>query len=70
MMRMLLYLTTLISLVIASSDYFDILDKEFEQTLKGKTRTYYISAEEEIWDYASQSSSADNVAGINKREIL
>ncbi|KAG2211915.1 hypothetical protein INT47_004602 [Mucor saturninus] len=60
-MRILLYIATFISLVFASSDYFDILDKEFEQTVKGKTRTFYITAEEEIWDYASQSASAANV---------
>lgn len=61
-MRILL-LIAFISLVYASSDYFDLLDNEFEQTEKGTVRKYYIAAEEGIWDYASQTGSVVNVPG-------
>lgn len=63
MMRILLILIFVISFVNASSDYFDILDSEFEQKQTGKVQKYYISAEEGIWDYASQSGLKANVPG-------
>lgn len=55
-----------IALVYASPDYFDILDDEFEQELNGKERTFYIAAEESIWDYSSQSKNP-NVTGTKKK---
>lgn len=57
-----------IALVYASPDYFDILDNEFEQELNGEERTFYIAAEESIWDYSSQSKNP-NVTGDKKKKI-
>ena len=53
----------LVSIVCA--DYFDILRQEFEQTPTGKVRRFFITAEEEIWDYASESQ---NPVSGNKRD--
>ncbi|GAA5805122.1 Cupredoxin [Helicostylum pulchrum] len=53
-----------IALVYASPDYFDILDNEFEQELNGEERTFYIAAEESIWDYSSQSKNP-NVTDVS-----
>ncbi|KAG1287468.1 hypothetical protein G6F65_001503 [Rhizopus arrhizus] len=38
-------------------DYFDILKKELYNDSVEKVRNFYITAEEVIWDYASQSDS-------------
>lgn len=38
-------------------DYFDILKKELYNDSAEKVRNFYITAEEVIWDYASQSDS-------------
>lgn len=60
-MHILFILLILISSIYASSDYFDILEKELYQKLDGKVRKFYITAEESIWDYASECDSKENV---------
>lgn len=51
--------------VNASNDYFDLLQDEFEATPIGQVRRFYITAEEGIWDYASEIDSKSNVPGNN-----
>jgi hypothetical protein len=63
MRKFLIFFLTL-GLAYAFPDYFEILEDEFEQKLNGKVRTFFISAEESIWDYASQIRSKSNVPGI------
>lgn len=67
-MRKLLIWSLLISTLYAASDYFEILDKELDQSLNGQVRTFYISAEESIWDYASECSTKTNVPGNYGRQ--
>ncbi|OBZ86865.1 Hephaestin-like protein 1 [Choanephora cucurbitarum] len=62
-MRIFFWFFMLVSIVCA--DYFDILRQEFEQTPTGKVRRFFITAEEEIWDYASESQ---NPVSGNKRD--
>lgn len=53
----------LVASLCAASDYFEILDNELDQSLNGQVRTFHITAEESIWDYASECSDKDNVPG-------
>ncbi|CEG75964.1 hypothetical protein RMATCC62417_10927 [Rhizopus microsporus] len=53
-MRLFLLLCIIINIVYAV-DYFDILKKEVYEKPSGKVRTFYMTAEEEIWDYAIHS---------------
>lgn len=62
-MRSLLIWSLLVASLCAASDYFEILDKELDQSLNGQVRTFYITAEESIWDYASECSDKDNIPG-------
>lgn len=65
-MQTLLILFLFITLVYAAPGYFDILDDEFEQELNGVERTFYIAAEESIWDYASQSPKHTSIPGTKQ----
>lgn len=69
-MRILLILLLTLSFVYASPDYYEILEDEFKNKLNGKVRTFYIAAEESIWDYASQSRSKSNVPGTKIKYII
>lgn len=57
-MRLFLFLFLVINTVCAV-DYFDILKKELYESTTGKERHFYITAEEQVWDYASQTNSND-----------
>ncbi|KAI8361729.1 Cupredoxin [Blakeslea trispora] len=45
----------LVLISVAYADYFDLLKQEFEATPTGKVKRYFITAEEETWDYAIES---------------
>ncbi|CAO3700651.1 unnamed protein product [Rhizopus stolonifer] len=59
-MRLFLFLFLAINTVCAV-DYFDILKKELYESTTGKERHFYVTAEEQVWDYASQTNSNDRV---------
>lgn len=73
-MRLFLLLCIIINIVYAV-DYFDILKKEVYEKPSGKVRTFYMTAEEEIWDYAIHSLKNKvpgkiNACSIRKRELI
>lgn len=60
----LMFLILLLFFICAiRADYFDILQKEYKEVITGKVRRFYITAEEEVWDYASQIANNTNVPG-------
>lgn len=65
-MNLLIALGTVLLISAIRADYFDILEKEYNQTVTGKVRRFYITAEEEVWDYASQIST--NVPSETKKK--
>ncbi|CEP07657.1 hypothetical protein [Parasitella parasitica] len=72
-MRKLLYYHLLLFLIIAvnaENDYFDLLQDEFEAKPTGQVRRFYITVEEEIWDYASEMDPNLNVPGEKFSFIL
>ncbi|KAI9469041.1 MAG: Cupredoxin [Benjaminiella poitrasii] len=57
----------------AASDYFDQLKEELEQTPTGQIRRFYITIEEDIWDYSSESvasASGNNIIGTKYYKAL
>ncbi|KAI7904549.1 Cupredoxin [Cokeromyces recurvatus] len=57
MRQLLLFIFLSIASLVAASDYFDILQDEFKQTTTGKVRRYYMTIEEEVWDYYNETNS-------------
>jgi hypothetical protein len=53
-----------VTIVQAVPDYYKELATEFKQTkVTGQVRRFFITAEEGIWDYASECASKANVPG-------
>lgn len=53
-----------ITIAHAAPDYYKELTTEFKQKkTTGQVRRFFITAEESIWDYASECASKENVPG-------